>query len=611
MRKLLVFSAIASVIFSGVAFIQGAPDETAVDNTLKYFKSHIPPLISSAKKLKEVIPGISVNDSVSLQNARNQISACRDAYKKIEFFVEYFFGSQVVKLNLPPVVEVEEPSLESQWPVGFQVIEDALFDKNVQERKKEMLDNADVIILSTEGLEGLLYNRKITDGAVLESLRLELIRIAALNITGYDAPHLKTGIKESETALLSLRENIQPYLTSDKSLADSISFYLNRSLAILRSSSSFDAFDRMYFLTEAMLPLQANIELLIKALHKEVHTAAFLNYDADHLFDRKFLDLNSFDSTTIDASPQLIILSKMLFFEKKLSGNNKRSCASCHLPEKYFTDGLKQSIAFDEQHAVRRNAPSILYAAYQHSNFWDGRSPTLIQQVFDVTTSPNEMNADTNQIVKKLKKDKKYRKQFAKAFPHQEASESINFQNIARAIAIYEKSLPIMTSAFDKYMNGDRAALTAQQIAGFNIFMGKAQCGACHFAPLFNGLLPPLYDISEIESLGMTISADFSKPVADRDSGRYHIMPSPFYIGSFKTPTVRNTAKTAPYMHNGALQTLNEVMEFYNKGGGNGLGLHFPNQTLSDKPLNLTVEEIAALISFLESLTDEPEWLKK
>lgn len=587
------------------------PEEIGVDNTLTYFKSHIPPLISSAKDLRNAIAAISANDPASVQYARNQLGLCRDAYKKIEFFVEYFFGNQVIRFNLPSVFEVEEPTLEYQWPVGFQVIENLLFEEDVQQQKKQMLDNTDVIILSAEGLKGLLYGSTITDGSILESLRLELIRISTLNITGYDAPFLKTGIKESATALLSFRENIQPYLKADQSLSDSMAFYLNHSIQLLYTGDSFDAFDRMGFMTEAMLPLQQKTALLIKALHKETHEAIVLNYEADHLFDKRFLNIHSFDTTRTVASEQLIALGRKLFFEKKLSGNNKRSCASCHLPEKYFTDGLKQSIAFDEQNVVHRNAPSVLYTAYQYNHFWDGRAPSLVHQVFDVTASASEMNADAEQTVKKLITDSKYRKRFAKAFPGLKLHESITIQHIATAISAYEKSLPLMTSAFDKYMNGDKTALSAQEINGFNLFMGKAQCGTCHFAPLFNGLLPPLYNISEVEALGITTNGDFDKPVSDTDSGRYHIMPSPFYIGSFKTPTIRNAAKTAPYMHNGALQNLTEVMEFYNKGGGNGMGLDRPGQTLSDKPLNLTKEEIADLVSFIGSLTDEPLWLRK
>ncbi|MFT3749179.1 MAG: cytochrome c peroxidase [Agriterribacter sp.] len=583
--------------------------ETGADNTLKYFRAHIPALINAAKKLKIAIDNIS-EDSASVQTARNKLAECRSQYKSIEFFVEYFFGSTVSRFNVPPVFEVEEPTLEYQWPVGFQVMEAILFDENIAQQKKELLANADVIILTAEGYEGLLYGKRFTDAAVLESLRLELIRISALGITGYDAPLLKTGISESAIALLAFKENINPYLRAHTSPGDNISTYINLSLNILTTNNSFDDFDRMYFLKHAMLPLQQYTSMLIKTFNQEAHEAAAVNYEAPHLFDKRFLNIAAFDTTAIFPTAPLIALGKSLFFENRLSGNNKRSCASCHQPEKYFTDGLKQSIAFDEQNVVRRNAPSILYTAYQHNNFWDGRAPTLAHQVLDVTASANEMNADAEQIVQKLMADKKYRKRFVKAFPGVGVNESISIQNIGAAISAYEKSLPVMTSAFDKYINGDEAAMSPQQIKGFNLFMGKAQCGTCHFAPLFNGLLPPLYNISEVESLGITTNEDFDKPVADADSGRYHVMPSPFYIGAFKTPTVRNAAKTAPYMHNGSLQNLAGVVEFYNKGGGNGLGLNYPYQTLSDKALNLTKEEIASLVSFMESLTDAPLWLK-
>lgn len=130
------------------------PEEIGVDNTLTYFKSHIPPLISSAKDLRNTIAAISANDPASVQYARDQLGLCRNAYKKIEFFVEYFFGNQVIRFNLPPVFEVEEPTLGYQWTVGFQVIENLLFEEDVQRQKKQMLDNADVIILSAEGLHG-------------------------------------------------------------------------------------------------------------------------------------------------------------------------------------------------------------------------------------------------------------------------------------------------------------------------------------------------------------------------------------------------------------------------------------------------------------------------
>jgi len=134
--------------------------------------------------------------------------------------------------------------------------------------------------------------------------------------------------------------------------------------------------------------------------------------------------------------------------------------------------------------------------------------------------------------------------------------------------------------------------------------MGKAQCGTCHFSPLFNGLMPPLYNFTELEVLGTPLTDDLLHPQTDTDSGRYKVFPIAYYNGAFKTPTLRNVSATAPYMHNGGFHTLEAVVEFYNKGGGRGIGLNKEQQTLSGAPLNLTKNEISDIVSFLHALED-------
>ena len=134
--------------------------------------------------------------------------------------------------------------------------------------------------------------------------------------------------------------------------------------------------------------------------------------------------------------------------------------------------------------------------------------------------------------------------------------------------------------------------------------MGKARCGTCHFMPLFNGTIPPDYQRTESEVLGITKNSDLKNPVRDIDPGRGVHNQFPQWKNSFKTQTVRNIAKTGPYMHNGAFESLQKVMEFYNEGGGAGLGLDVPNQTLAADKLNLTPSEIGYVIDFMESLTD-------
>jgi cytochrome c peroxidase len=170
------------------------------------------------------------------------------------------------------------------------------------------------------------------------------------------------------------------------------------------------------------------------------------------------------------------------------------------------------------------------------------------------------------------------------------------------ALATYIRSLNPFTSRFDLYMRGNKDKMNAEEINGFNLFMGKAKCGTCHFMPLFNGTAPPFFNTTESEVLGVPSSP--SSNIIDPDPGRYTHNKIDELKFSFKTPTLRNIAVTAPYMHNGAFKNLEEVMVFYNKGGGAGVSIQLENQTLSEEPLNLSKSEQKAIISFLNTLSD-------
>ncbi len=152
-------------------------------------------------------------------------------------------------------------------------------------------------------------------------------------------------------------------------------------------------------------------------------------------------------------------------------------------------------------------------------------------------------------------------------------------------------------------MNGN-PVLNKSEINGFNLFMGKAKCGTCHFMPLFSGAKPPRYYFIESEVIGVPATIDKKKSTLDNDSGRYLITGSKIHLFSFKTPTLRNVALTAPYMHNGVFKTLEEVVDFYNNGGGKGIGIAPSNQSLPFDKLNLSVKEKKDIIAFMRSLTD-------
>lgn len=604
MQKIICIIFILIVVL-GFSFVHSPQRNNSIDFTLGYFKKQSEVFTITAKELQESISLINSADSTTILTARKKLATCRKAYKSVEFFIEYFFENRVNIFNLPPVFEVEEPFMEYQWPIGLQVVEALLYDDPVAQ-KKEIMTNLEVVITTAEGLPYYLYGKEITEAEILESLRLELIRITTLGITGFDAPLLKSGIDEASASLHAVAYNLAPYLEQQKNnTADSVSYYLERCSHILNINRDFDSFDRMDFLIRGMLPLQTWVGKLIAQLDLLLNTAPLLNYNAPHILSKDALNVANFHKTERPYTSGMVRLGKRLFSETILSGNGTRSCTSCHSPGKYFTDGYEKSTAFDGHNTVSRNAPSLFYAAYQHGFFLDGRAPSLEDQVLMVLNNPSEMNADFSRSTSLLQKDKKYRRLFKKAFPGVHNDSLITPKHIAKAIAAYEISLPVMTSAFDRYIAGSSSSLSAKEVNGFNLFMGKALCGTCHFLPLFNGLLPPTYHVMELESLGMTKNNNFEMPVPDIDSGRYHFFPIKFYTGVFKTPTVRNAAKTAPYMHNGGFPTLVDVLQFYNKGGGKGLGLDMPYQTLSEKPLQLSDNEMNDITAFIEALTDE------
>lgn len=569
-----------------------------------FFKIQADSFAIAAMQLQTALSTIDGNKPATLVNAREALRTCRVRYKKIEFFLAYFFNSSSLIYNAPAKIEIEEPFMEYQEPIGLQVMEGLLFEKNVDAKKEALLQQADAIVSSAKDLHALLYGFQADDKQLLESIRLELIRVITLGITGFDAPLLKSGIAEARASLLAVEYVLRPYLGMGVRQSDSVSKYLAGSLRFLEGNQDFDRFDRASFLTQQLLPLQQHIGWLIKELHLEYNTTGgLLNYEANTIFSPDALNILAFPRAGSAADSSLLQLGKQLFFEPDLSGNNKISCATCHNPANHFTDRLTTSLAFDGHSHVQRNAATLLYAGFQYEQFWDGRAKSIEEQVRSVISNPQEMNGGEASILSLLKHKPEYAGLFKAAFgPQQDTMTLLN--QVALPVAAYIRSLNPRNSRFDQYMQGARAALTAPEIRGFNLFMGKAQCGTCHFAPLFNGLVPPLYSLSELEVLGTTKTDNLDQPELDADRGRYDIFPIEFYERAFKTPTVRNVSATGPWMHNGSFKTLEAVVEFYNKGGASGLGLEISNQTLSALPLDLSKEEVSDIVQFLHALED-------
>ena len=599
-KALLFFSALAGLIIFLSVTITGI-DDIGATNAVKIYTYNAQLFNTSVGKLYAALKLID-KDTASVLNARKCLRDCRMNYKSIAFFTSYFFPSETMMYNAAPKYEVEEPELELIEPMGLQQLETLLFEDDVFAHKAELIVQADALYSSTKDLRTLLYQFKANDSQVLESIRIELIRIITLYISGYDAPLLKTGISETLEASKTIEKILQPYFKNGYNSSRNLAQTLQGSIKYLDARQQFDSFNRMEYLRKYALPLQEQLAAFIKQQNLELNTSAFLNYNASNIFSRNFL--NTWDSIPSVNKPELAALGKRLFFDKALSGDLKVSCATCHKPEKYFSDGLVRSPSIITDSIIKRNTPTLFYAGRQHAQFWEGRSANLVEQVKNVVFNPLEMGGKDKLLYENIVQAPKYRQQFKKLFPGK-GSDKNYVNNIALAISAFVGGLNPLNSAFDHYINGDNKAMTPAQIKGFNLFMGKAQCGTCHFSPYFNSLTPPFFDKSELEILGTTKTDNFKKPENDTDMGRYKLYQIRYYKQAFKTPTVRNTQKTAPYMHNGAFKTLKSVLDFYNKGGGNGLGLNINEQTLASKPLNLSEEEINQIIQFINSLTDQ------
>jgi cytochrome c peroxidase len=565
---------------------------------------------------------LSDREQATLKQTQDAFDKVKQAYKKVEYLVEHLDPELAKKINGAPLPKVvieevnyqtlnfQKPSVRTFPPEGLQVLEELLFAEVVdQEMIKEAVMLSYALKEEIALVANSLHYQPLTDKQILESLREELIRVMAMGITGFDAPAAGREIEYTKVALQPVLCATQAYgkATSGKAKGHSTKAtqQLQQAIIYLQQHPDFETFDRLHFVRELVDPAYA----VLTALQQELLPTAPsfskpVNDHANSLFSADFLQAAYFaKQDRKEQKPELIELGKVLFFDPVLSANNERSCASCHVPSKAFTDGQARSIAFDFKGTVQRNSPTLLNSVFSNAYFWDSRALYLQDQVPDVVVKSDELHGNYDEVVQKLQQSTEYRKLFKRAFASQQ-NNSLNVNTINRAIAAYVQSLVALNSPFDRYMRRETEQLDASAKRGFNLFMGKAACGTCHFAPTFNGTVPPRYLESETEVLGVTASANFAHPILDKDPGRAGVIPADAWQHSFKTPTVRNAALTAPYMHNGAFTSLAEVVEFYDAGGGAGLGLNIPNQTLPDSPLNLTEQEKNDLIAFMESLTD-------
>lgn len=268
-------------------------------------------------------------------------------------------------------------------------------------------------------------------------------------------------------------------------------------------------------------------------------------------------------------------LGKTLYFDPRLSGNNVQSCMSCHAQGAGYGDGMAKFVGFEGVNGAR-NSPTIINSGYYQENFWDGRAGSLEEQALGPIQSKVEMNQNLDELVTEINAVPTYVDQFNTVF-----NDKISADNIAKAIAAFERTIVISDTAFDRYLQGEDDAISAEAKEGMKLFAGKASCISCHAGPLLSD--------HNYHNLGMS-----------GDDGRFAVTNKEEDKGKFRTSGLRGVGHTAPFMHDGSLETLKDVVQYYNVGGGD-----HENKSDLVKPLNLTEKEVDALVAFLESLSGE------
>jgi cytochrome c peroxidase len=549
---------------------------------------------------------VRLDSALALRNrslAVARFRAARIAYKRVEALLTYYSPTAMMAINGPP----EEGSVdEAPMPLGrsaaFQVIEAELFAE--PGRAPDYRTAAAAAAEITSALRAFRAGvplLDVSDTATLDAARLEVARVTTLGLAGFDADLSGDAISESAEAVIGVRDAVAELGTP----CDDVAALLDSAARNLRSEPRSDHFDRLRFIVHYGSPAA-------RAIMRVRHSL-----DAKPSASRRTWRAESatpFDSGALDPfalaadhspwpTPALVALGRRLFADPQLSGPQTRSCASCHVPSNGFTDGRQRAATLPgESGHPLRNTPALINVGFEPALFADQRAASLEDQVRAVLASHDEMRSSAELAAERVRQDTSYRTLVARAT--QPGGRAADERVIRIALASYLRSLTALDSRFDRAVRGDSTALSEPERRGFNLFMGRGRCATCHFAPLFSGVMAPDFARSELEIIGVPATAAAAHPRVDPDSGRARVDGLPVHEHAFKVPTLRNVALTAPYMHNGVYPTLEAVVDFYNRGGGAGLGAPVPGQTLSSRPLDLSARERAELVAFLRTLTD-------
>jgi len=584
------------------------------------YRSNYDEKINNFKKSQlNLIDGIKQNDvdsPASIARVKEQIDMVRLEMKGVDFWLRYLEPLSYKKINGPLPVEWETEVFEKfEKPYkreGAGLTLATLYLDEPDLKKDSLLRLVELSSQATEiySADSIVDNLK-TYHHFFFCNRLFLLNLASIYTTGFECPDTARVIPELRSMLSEVQTIYAAFNHSFPETPLSSSYMELYSEAIVfakQQPQEYTLFDHYTFIKKYINPLfsyNQKMILLYKANSKSLVDYS-LSKNSRSIFSKTLYHGQNTKGIFIrvkdkDALEVLDRVGKLLFYDPILSANNERSCVSCHKPTQFFTDTSRvTALQFNQKDLLKRNTPSLINSEYNHLLMLDGKHISLQAQCKSVITDPLEMGSQEQAVLKKILSCKDYNDAFEKLLIYTPQEKEVTFDHIVSAITFYYSKFNVFNAPFDESMNTE-VNIDERVKKGFNVFMSKAQCATCHFVPQFNGVKPPFVN-SEFEVLGVPKDVHFS--ALSEDKGRYEVNAAKETLRAFRTGSLRNIEHTKPYMHNGVFTSLDEVINFYDAGGGSGRGLELDNQTLSSDSLHLSKVEKENVVLFMQSLNE-------
>ena len=587
------------------------------DPYVKRYYEKIDGYAASLDSFANYIITIDVHTESGKKLIVDRIHELRKEMKAIDIWLRYMAPARYRKVNGQLPVEYEvEPFEKYERPMwrygsGLSLAEIYLEEEDMQRDSLYKLIRTSADTMQVYKADSIVKLLKTPDHFLFAN-RLFLLNLAAVYTNGFECPDTELIIPEltwmmgEVNYLYALFNSTYP----TRRLTDNYLKLYEKAIDFARRQPvDYSRFDHFTFIRDYINPLfEINQDLLRKYQARSSSVCDMtINEEAESIFEKPLFEGQQAMGIYWPVKDKKILqeireIGRTLFYDPILSGNLERSCASCHKPTEFFSDtSVKTNTTFDKQRSLPRNTISLTNVIYNHLAMHDGRHVTLLLQLNDVTSHKDEMSSHSFEILTRVMSCPEYRDAFTR-FASYTTQKKVNLDHVFSSIIYYYSGFSYSYSPFDDAMN-ERKPLSAEVKNGFNLFMSKARCGMCHYVPVFNGVKPPFID-TEFEVLGTPEDSGFH--ALSPDPGRFGAFPEPAdeMRFAFRTPTLKNIAHTKPYMHNGVFHSLEEVVDFYDAGGGLGHGLEVETQTLPPDSLHLTGVEKAELIAFMNSLTE-------